>query len=216
MSATLHADPEVVAGNTNVFLGLKDAWPERSPEEAASLAPTASRLASHLLEQLQSDRDLAAAEAGTLAVNLTPVSPAALLADIRQLYAQHEAAEGKAIVSQVFSKAPAITTDGVLLRRVLGYLLRNALEASVPGDEVTLRHSWIGSQATFTVHNPAVMTQSARVQVFQRGGSMRRAGRGLGTYGARLIVERCLGGTLRFGSNVGTGTVFALDLPIRR
>jgi signal transduction histidine kinase len=194
--------------------GLLEAWPDLSPEEAISLAPMASRLASNLVEELQAQRDLVAAEAGTLAVNRVPVRPAPLLDELRQLYAQHEVGEGKTVVAQVLPGAPTVMTDPVLLRRVLGNLVKNALEASASGEQVTVRHSCDGPRATFTVHNPAVMPQAARLQVFQRGYSTRGVGRGLGTYGARLMTERYLGGTLRFGSNAETGTVFALELPL--
>ncbi|BCS31189.1 sensor histidine kinase [Luteitalea sp. TBR-22] len=194
--------------------GLLDAWPDLAPEEAATLAPMASRLASHLVEELQAHRDLVAAEAGTLPVQRVQVRPAAVLDDIRHLYAQHEVAEGKTLVAEVFAAAPAMNTDPMLLRRVLGNLVKNALEATARGQQVTLRHVCTGPRAIFTIHNPSVMPQAARLQVFQRGYSTRGSGRGLGTYGARLLAERYLDGTLRFGSNAATGTVFVLDLPM--
>ena len=52
------------------------------------------------------------------------------------------------------------------------------------------------------------------MQVFQRSFSTKGGpGRGVGTYGARLLVQRYLGGTLSFTSVPGSGTTFVLSLP---
>jgi signal transduction histidine kinase len=173
----------------------------------------ASTLAAELAGHMNGLRDVLAAERGTLRLRATRVIPSHLLAMLRESYASTAAAVGARIEIRAFA-TPPLVTDEALLARVLGSLLANAIEASGAGDVVVLRHAPAGDRATFTVHNPGVMPQAVRVQVFQRGFSTRGAGRGLGTYGARLIAERYLGGTLRFGSNTATGTVFALDLPV--
>jgi nitrogen-specific signal transduction histidine kinase len=195
--------------------GLMEVWPDLSPEEAAGLAPTASRLAQQLVQEIEAHRDLTAAENGSLTVSLGPVAPDALLEGLRVLFSAHEVAEGKRIAVHITPVAQTVTTDVVLLRRVLGNLLKNALEASAPGETVTIRHDAHGSATTFAVHNPGVMSEAARIQIFQRAFTTKGQGRGLGTYGARLIAERHLGATLRFDSDPSTGTTFTLTLPPR-
>ncbi len=101
-----------------------------------------------------------------------------------------------------------IRTDRTLLRRVLGNLIKNALEASAPGETVT-----VGFDArplpTFSVHNSSTMPEAVRLQVFQRSFSTKaQVGRGLGTYSVKLLTERYLGGTVRFCSEEGSGTTF--------
>jgi signal transduction histidine kinase len=195
--------------------GLMDVWPDLSPEEAASLAPAATRLAQQLVDEIEAHRDLTAAENGSLAVSLGPVAPDELLEGLRVLFSAHEVAEGKSIAVHVAPGARTLTTDVVLLRRVLGNLVKNALEASLPGETVTIRHDEDASATTFAVHNRRVMSEAARIQVFQRAFSTKGQGRGLGTYGAKLIAERHLGATLRFDSDPSTGTTFTLTLPNR-
>ncbi len=176
--------------------GLMEVWPDLDPEEAQALAPAAARLAQQLVDEIEAHRDLTAAENGTLAVRPAPACPRALLDELRTLYASHDVAEGKTIAVAVPDGAPPVTTDLVLMRRVLGNLLKNALEASVPTEVVTVGFTNEDGLAVFTVHNPAAMPEGARLQVFQRAFTTKGRGRGLGTFGAKLIAERYLGATL--------------------
>ena len=51
------------------------------------------------------------------------------------------------------------------------------------------------------------------MQIFQRSFSTKPgAGRGVGTYSARLLTERFLGGELSFESEMGRGTTFTVKL----
>jgi sensor histidine kinase regulating citrate/malate metabolism len=52
------------------------------------------------------------------------------------------------------------------------------------------------------------------MQVFRRSFSIKSpVGRGIGTYSAKLITERYLGGSLSFTSSEEAGTTFAVTLP---
>jgi len=51
--------------------------------------------------------------------------------------------------------------------------------------------------------------------LFRRAFTTKGQGRGLGTYGAKLIAERHLGATLGFDSDPSTGTTFTVTLPHR-
>ena len=58
------------------------------------------------------------------------------------------------------------------------------------------------------------MPEAVKLQVFRRSFSTKAgAGRGVGTYSARLLTERYLGGALRFRSEDGEGTTFVVTLP---
>ncbi len=66
---------------------------------------------------------------------------------------------------------------------------------------------------SFLVHNPAVMPEAVRAQVFQRSFSTTGdRNRGLGTYSVKLLVERYLGGRVSFRSEEGHGTTFRVTL----
>jgi signal transduction histidine kinase len=172
------------------------------------------QVSDQLMEELHNQRDLIAAERGKLLPDPQPVRLDALLTGLRDLYARHTVARGRTV--QLLS-APAMTatTDTVLLRRAVGNLVKNALEASQRDEAVTMTLHADGDAAVITVHNPAVMNDDIRLQVFQRSFSTKGAGRGLGTYSARLLVERCLGGSLVLVSEEGRGTTVTVRVPLR-
>jgi signal transduction histidine kinase len=189
-------------------------------EEAAAadsahraLAETIARLSRQLLDEIDSQACLTAAEFGELTAHPQPCDPGVLLTLLRDLYARHDVAEGRQIAIVSTSQFPTIHTDGVLLSRVVGNLLKNALEATRPGGAVRLSAVPYAEGVELRVHNPGVIPPEAQLQIFQRSFSTKGAGRGLGTYGARLIGERVLGGKLSFTSNPTDGTEFALRLP---
>ena len=63
------------------------------------------------------------------------------------------------------------------------------------------------------VKNPYVIPNQVQAQIFQRAYSTKGTGRGIGTYGMRLLAESYLSGKVNFKSDVEAGTVFTLELP---
>lgn len=190
--------------------GLLQSWRDLPPEELNTLVPTVTRLAEQLVDEIEAHRDLMAAERGTLPCRASTVAPPTLIDEMRALYGRHEVALGKGIELRVDRDAPTIETDLILLRRVLGNLLKNALEATPPGGIVRLGFSSDADGHRFTVHNRTAMTDATQRLVFQRAFSTKGAGRGLGTYSARLLAERYLGAKLTFESRPLVGTTFTL------
>jgi signal transduction histidine kinase len=107
-----------------------------------------------------------------------------------------------------------LSTDPTLLRRVMGNLLKNALEATEPGQTVTVGCSPALAGVELRVHNPGVMPPEVQLQVFHRSFSTKGPGRGLGSYSVRLLGERYLQGRVSFTSTPGSGTTFRLWLPL--
>jgi len=182
--------------------GILDVWPELEDGEALETARDLSR---QLVEEIHSARDLAAAERGELQVSFESVDAAALLSQLCNMYQHHSSAAGKTIAPPVISGDTSIRSSGLLLRRVIGNLIRNALEASNLGDAVTVSFHNNG-MPEFTVHNEAVMSEDVSLQLFQRSFSTKSGeGRGIGTYSVKLLTERYLGGTVAFESPAPEG-----------
>ena len=172
-----------------------------------------SALFGQLIDEIQSQRDLLSAESGEMEMRPMPINAHQILVELRSHYLNRPAAEGREIAI-----GPAwegtILADRRILFRVLGSMLKNALEASAPGGVVTIASFDAGDAAAFTVHNPEVMPQEVRLQVFQRSFSTKgEAGRGIGAYSMKLFGERCLGGEVDFTSRQPEGTTFRLRLP---
>lgn len=189
---------------------------DQAPQAAAEL-PVPQMLAQasdRLRDEIRAQRQLLTAETGELQLALETVDTRAFLEALAALYRQHEVAQDRRlVVTPVCASAPLVT-DGSLLGRVVGNMLKNALEASQPGETVTtgcerLADGWL----RFWVHNPAVMPRAVQLQLFQRSFSTKGAGRGLGTYSLKLLGERYLSGRVAFTSAEGQGTIFSLTLP---
>ncbi len=63
------------------------------------------------------------------------------------------------------------------------------------------------------VHNAGEIPRSSQSQIFQRSFTTKGEGRGLGTYGSKLLIDRYLSGRIGFESTAAFGTTFAVSLP---
>jgi signal transduction histidine kinase len=182
----------------------------KSVEDAGK---TLKYLSDELIEEINAQRELLAAESGDLNVLIEPVAIVQLLEELRLKYLKNPEAEGRKVeLCGVWEGT--IQTDRRLLRRVLSNMLKNGLEATAPGQTVTLSCSDRGDRAEFTVHNQEVMPVEVQLQIFQRSFSTKaEEGRGIGTYSIKLLGEQYLGGKVEFTSREPEGTLFVLTIP---
>jgi signal transduction histidine kinase len=167
-----------------------------------------------LIEAIRAQRDLTAAESGELEVFVLPLQVGELLDDVCQHYARHSA-EKNQVVDVECSWNGLVHTDRLLVLRVLGNMLKNALEADGKGGTVTISCRRENDAVIFSVHNQQVMPEDVQLQVFQRSFSTKDSqGRGIGTYSMKLFGEQYLGGKVSFTSREGKGTTFTLTIPI--
>lgn len=192
--------------------GLVNLIAESGPEEVKAYAPSAVKASERMVDQILSQRDLAAAERGDLQLKPSEVVAGEFLNELAGLFGAHEVAKNKRIKVAGACLDAHITTDKTLLSRVIGNLLKNALEAESPGAEITLSCERTESGAAFLVHNPGRMPEDSRLQVFQRSFSSKGAGRGLGTYSIRLLTEKYLKGKVSFTTGP-EGTTFRAEYP---
>lgn len=165
---------------------------------------------------VESHKDFHDVEAREYQPRLGRIDTVDFLGSLADLARTFPTAKGKNVTVDPNALPPTITSDQRILERVVLNMLKNALEASHPGDEVSLGctgQDQADGGATFWVHNPAVMPEETRMRIFERAFSTKGPGRGFGTYGMRLFAETCLGGTVRFTSEPGAGTTFFLELP---
>jgi len=169
-----------------------------------------------LINEIKCQRMLLSAEQGELVAALTATSTRRVLEDVQHLYAHHPVADGRRIVLDAgFIDAP-LETDPTILARVLGNLVKNALEATPPEGVVTLGAGVTDGACAFWCHNPGAIPSAQQPQVFRRNFSTKGPGRGTGTYSVRLFTERYLKGSVAFTSAPGDGTRFTVTLPAPR
>ena len=193
--------------------GLMELLPEETPAEREASLKSLDTLSTALIEEITAQKDLLAAENRNLMVRPVRLDSLALLTELVAAYKRQSAAKGIMFVLDPASAGAQMTGDRTLLRRVIGNMIKNALEATAAGETITIGCSR-NSHVEFWVHNPAVMTEDVRLQVFRRSFSTKSAGRGLGTYSMKMLTERYLGGTLDFTSEAGKGTRFSARYPL--
>jgi signal transduction histidine kinase len=180
-----------------------------SEDEVSQVVGLAHRLEDYLKEH----RLLLQADSGTLQVRKGPVAPATLAESLRSVFHTHSCAADRHLQIELHSAPVTISTDELLLHRVLCNLLKNAFEASPRGSTVSLRVLDQGDRCVFEVRNEGVLPQEAAERLFKTQFSTKGAYRGLGTFAVQILGEQCLGGEVTFESNEETGTVFRFDLP---
>ena len=191
---------------------LKEA---EAAEEQTLFSETVHELSVELIEEIQAQRDLLAAENHELAIRPETIDAVELLQGLARHFGSRPLTlEGDTANVVVEAQAASLVSDRVLLRRVLGNMLKNALEASAPGATVTLASRVEDGRVVFSVHNPGCMPAAVRLQVFQRSYSTKGVGRGLGTYSMKLLSERYLKGTVTFSSSAEAGTTFEASFPL--
>jgi signal transduction histidine kinase len=195
--------------------GLLEDLAERAPREVRSDIELSHATVHDLLEEVQGHRDLVAAEREELTAVPVAVNSTELLSRLARLYACHPLALGRQVRVAPFSSALTFLADPALVKRVLGNLIKNALEACVEGEAVTLGCEAVGTRVRFSVHNPACMPREVQLQLFNRSFSTKGPGRGLGTYSVKLLTEKYLDGEVRFTSLPEQGTTFFVVLPQR-
>ncbi len=184
-------------------------------EEITRFKDTIYRASQRLIDEIEMQRALSAAENGDLALHWGTVDALQLLKDLQSFYQGHEVAHDRRIQIAPQAQGRVFISDQRLLSRVLGNMIKNALEASLPGQVVTLSCEADDQHVWFEVHNPMGMPREVELQMFQRSFSTKGAGRGLGTYSIKLLTERYLGGSVSFITSPEEGTTFWATYPIQ-
>lgn len=193
--------------------GLLEIGRDIEGTDAERVRTFALAMAEQIIEQIEAQRDLTAAEHGDLKVRVVTMDVSEFLTEIRALHESIASAEGKLLRVLPPHGDRLFRSDPILLGRVLGNLLRNAIEASQSGEAVTLGFENHG-RPVFTVHNESVMPEKVKLQIFQRSFTTKKeCGHGIGTYSVKLLTERYLRGEVTFRSEPGDGTAFYVSLP---
>ncbi len=182
-------------------------------EDTAPLLGHVRQAAERIIDEIQAQRTLMAAENQDLQPRPEVVAAAALLEQVCTIYRFHEVCRDRELRLDTQEEGGILSSDATLLGRVLGNMVKNALEATPRGRVVTVGSRRVEDEIEFWVHNPGTIAEPVRLQIFQRSFSTRGAGRGLGTYSMRLLCEDYLGGRIGFTSTADQGTRFFVRFP---
>ena len=199
----------IIDGAVKLMLSLEP------DEDDAAVKGLVVEVSERLINEIVTQRDLSEMENHALEPQPDTVDTGIFLEGLLLSYATHELATGRVLELEPDSDEIEFVADKALLGRVLGNLLKNAVEASQPGETVSVGCGKVEmDRIEFWVHNAAVMPEHVRMQVFERSFSTKGRGRGIGTYSVKLLTERYLEGTVSFTSRPGNGTIFRVRYPL--
>ena len=142
-----------------------------------------------------------------------PLHSRLFLEVVANTYRHTQAGRERKVILDPALAETIVFSDDRLLGRVIGNLIKNALEAVDPGGVVTIGCSPDSGEVSFWCHNAGVIPHEVQLQIFQRSFSTKEPDRGIGTYSVRLLTERYLKGRVSFISNAASGTVFTVTIP---
>jgi signal transduction histidine kinase/CheY-like chemotaxis protein/CHASE3 domain sensor protein len=188
--------------------------------EQVKFAQTIQSAGNDLLALINDVLDLSKIEAGHFELRPQTMPVGGLVENLRSMFAPIATQRQLALKMTIAPGTPQnIYTDAQRLEQVLKNLLSNALKFTEKG-EVVLEVSRSGEgRVAFAVRDTGIgIADSQQKAIFepfvQADGTTNRkyGGTGLGLSISRELV-RLLGGTIRLASNLGTGSVFTIDVP---
>jgi nitrogen fixation/metabolism regulation signal transduction histidine kinase len=172
------------------------------------------QLSKTILDEINAQKDLSAAEHFELKVRFSEQNSIAILEDIQTSFSNYVMATNRNIAIDSSSQQLMFKTDRTIVGRVLTNMIKNALEAIDENETVTIGCNLQNNEIVFWVYNPSTILEDIQLQMFQRSFSTKGSGRGWGTYSIKLLTERYLKGRVDFDSNEASGTIFKIFLPV--
>ena len=208
----------------NTVTGLRG-WVARLRQlDPGPVSERIDHLARHLEREILDQRTLVLAERGELVPDHAAVRVEDVVRDLEAVLSSHAAARDRRLELHPGPPGLELRTDRALLLRILVNMARNALEATPAAGTVRVRAERAACERAgdaegiegirLSVWNEGVIPPEVRPRIFERSFSTKaERGRGLGTYGMKLLGERYLGGRVSFVSAPATGTIFSVQLP---
>ena len=119
------------------------------------------------------------------------------------------------VSSRVESDTKEIVADADLLKRILGNLVTNAVQAMPEGGKLNVHASRDGNDYVIAVKDTGVgIPEGTKAKLFTPLFTTKSKGQGLGLAVVKRLTES-LGGSVSFESKEGKGTIFIIRLPQR-
>jgi len=202
--------------NTTSILQLAAAViPTVDADELLNTANIVQSTTGRLIREINAHKDLLDAESGELVVEPVSLQSGVFLRQMVEMYTSHPVAQGRLLYIAPETQDVKFFSDPALMGRVIGNMIKNALEACQPGQTVTVGCEAGRQEIQFWVHNPGFMAENVQLEIFHRSFSTKGRGRGLGTYSMRLLSECYLQGQVSFTSCPESGTTFVGRYPLK-
>jgi two-component system sensor histidine kinase BarA len=191
------------------------------PPKQRRFAEVIAKSGASLLAIINDILDFSKIEAGKLELEALPADPADLVEDCLALFWERARGKGLDLSAHIDPAVPAlIETDPTRLRQVIGNLVNNAIKFTEAGAvmvQVTVR----GKALRIAVRDTGIGIPKDKIpglfEAFTQADqstTRRFGGTGLGLAICRRLAE-AMGGALTATSDLGKGSVFTLELPMK-
>lgn len=203
-----------VNNTLTVIKACLDLMPLHSTARENELAEKIAAGINMLINEIGTQQGLLEAEDGNLSLEFCELHSLELLREIELMYQCYDYTLTKSIQVDEAAIDVAFSSDKIQLTRIIGNMVKNALEASSSGDQVRVGcNQGQDGQICIWVQNSQYMPPDVQAQIFNRSFSTKGIGRGVGTYSMKLFGERYLKGKVSFTSSPENGTTFSIFLP---
>ena len=212
LERTFFHDINNTVSTINNYTGLFKS--SKKYEKFPHYADVMQKACKRLMEEVESQRKLLAAESGDLNVDISIVHTQEILTDIISSFLYYDGSKQEQIIISDQTEGFDFDSDYSLLSRIITNMLKNAVEASTEGQTVTVKCTKDDDTAVFSIHNESYIPRDVQLQIFERSFSTKGIGRGVGTYSIKLFAEQYLHGSVWFETAKYTGTTFYVALPL--
>ena len=179
------------------------------------------RNARSLIELVNALLDVSKLESGTLTLDLTAVSLAEVINELREAMSPLAAEKEIALATDLSAELPPAHADRAQLRRILANLLSNALKFTPKGGRVTLAAARASnellrvavSDTGIGINADDIARLFDKYEQARNRATRGEKGTGLGLYITRQLIE-LHGGEIHVESEVGKGSTFSFTLPV--
>jgi hypothetical protein len=166
----------------------------------------------NMIKEINDYRILSLAEKEELSVSLQRVPVARFIKEVISLYSTMASQKNIEIIFKSETD-DSFYTDVSLSGRVLGNMLKNAIEASKKSENISVWTENTEEGTMLHVQNKSIIPEDIKTQIFKRTFTTKMTGTGLGTYSMKLIMQKYLKGDISFVSQEGLGTIFSAKFP---
>jgi signal transduction histidine kinase len=185
-----------------------------SPETDQQIPGMIGNIMEDIIDQIHYHQKLTLAHQNDLVLNVEPFEISQQIKNMVESYLNIKGRRSIEIGISMDLVPVNIYSDPVIVRRIILNMFKNAYEACGKGDEIKLETRINEGKLQVRVYNSVIIPPHVQAQIFQQTFSTKGKGRGLGTYGMKMLSNRYLQGDVTFTSQEGSGTIFILELPL--